>query len=62
MHAGSMQLTDMTQGVLPLPAHHLRESDSQAPAGLGVAGFTWPAIRRASYQAARCLPDTFPFK
>lgn len=34
MHAGGMQLTDMTQGVLPQPAHHLRESDSQAPPGL----------------------------
>ena len=56
------QLTDMTQGVLPQPARNLREPDNQAPPGLSVTGFTWLVIRRTSYQAARCLPDTFPFK
>ncbi len=62
MHAVGMQLTDMTHGVLPKPAHHLRESDSQAPLGLGVTGFTWLAIRCASYQAAPLPACHFPFQ
>lgn len=59
MHAGGVQLTDRAQSVLPKLAYNLRKSDSQAPPGLTVAGFTWLHISCTSRQAARRLPVTF---
>lgn len=53
---GVMQLTSITQGAIPKPAHHLKECDSQAPPVLDVWGFTWPASRSSPHR-----PDTLPF-
>lgn len=41
MHAGGVQLADVTANVLPKPERVLGKVDSQAPLGLSKPGFTW---------------------